>query len=105
MSVEQQHVIDAIGIENSSGTVMLTITDHLEWHNEHLLLLQEKLNTYISFVENEDIYETYPKAKNRKICINLICKFEPTELGRQFLTKAASILHGAGIDFSLNVAP
>lgn len=39
MSIEDQDSIDAIGIDNE-GVVVLTISDHLEWDDKHLLLLQ-----------------------------------------------------------------
>lgn len=72
MSVDQINVVDFIGVDNSTGHVVLTITDHIEWidgDSEHLLLLQEKLNTYLSFVESGEILETYPDAKDRPVLL------------------------------------
>lgn len=47
MSIDQSETVDIIS-QAPDGTVVLTISDHLEWdaENEHLLLLQEKLNSY-----------------------------------------------------------
>ena len=48
LSVEETNVIDAIGLDNATGDVVPTIIDHLEWSEddkEHLLLLQEKINS------------------------------------------------------------
>lgn len=42
MSIEQADVIDAIVVDKETGQVVLTISDHLEWGDDHLLLLQEK---------------------------------------------------------------
>lgn len=97
MSVEQANIIDFIGIEKGSGAVNLTISDHLNWDKQHLLILQHKLNSYITFVESEEIYTAYPDAKNRMICINIICKFEPTSDARNFLESVRSVLDTAGI--------
>ncbi|MGO8134287.1 DUF6572 domain-containing protein, partial [Rhizobium ruizarguesonis] len=55
MALDETNVIDAIGVDKATGELVLTITDHLEWKgsdSEHLLLLQEKLNTYLGFVES-----------------------------------------------------
>ena len=53
MSVENSQVIDAISI-NPQDVVVLTISDHLEWdeENEHLLLLQNKINAYLGVIES-----------------------------------------------------
>ena len=77
MSIDQTNVVDAIGVDNATGDVVLTIADHLEWtgsDNEHLLLLQEKLNTYLSFVESGELLEAYPDAKGRTVLIDVVCK-------------------------------
>lgn len=78
MSVDQTNVIDAIGIDNVTGDLVLTIADHREWKecsNEHLLLLQEKLNTYLRFVESGEISQTYMDAKDRSVLIDVVCKY------------------------------
>jgi hypothetical protein len=48
MSIEQIDVVDFVSIDKNSGDAWLTISDHLTWdrnEGEHLLLLQNKLNT------------------------------------------------------------
>ena len=62
MSVEQADVIDFVSIDEEDN-VVLTISDHLEWdmENEHLLILQDKINAYLSSIESGDIYEKYAK--------------------------------------------
>ena len=42
MSVENFKVIDVVGIDKNES-VILTVSDHLEWdeENEHLLILQK----------------------------------------------------------------
>lgn len=47
MSIEDQDSVDVIGV-NESGIVVLTISDHLKWDDDHLYLLQEKINTYLA---------------------------------------------------------
>lgn len=97
MSIEQTDVIDAIGTEIPSGLVVLTISDHLDWNNDHLCLLQEKLNVYLSFIESGEIYSTYPSAKDQELAVSIICKYRPNPEGYDFLLKATSVLAAAGI--------
>lgn len=100
MSVDQIRVVDAISIENATGNVVLTVSDHLEWDidtNEHLLVLQEKLNTYLAFVESGEILESYPDAEGRDVVISIACKFPPNELARNFFDRAIAVVDGAGM--------
>ena len=84
---------------------MLYITDHLAWSesdNEHLLLLQEKLNAYFRFVESGELLETYPDAKDRTVLIDVVCKYPPSQQAQGFCSKAAQIAEGAGMKFRLS---
>jgi len=100
MTIEQINKIDAIGISNKSGDLILTISDHLEWNKsdrDHLLLLQEKLNRYLAFVESGEISEYYADTKNKNIVIKVIGKYSLNEEAERFFFKAQSIVKEAGI--------
>ena len=101
MNIEQIKIVDFIS-RAEDGTVVLTVSDHLDWdaQNEHLLLLQEKLNAYLRFLESGEIYDAYPGAKGAKFLINLVCRFHPTESALDFLERAQSIIESAGFGFS-----
>lgn len=100
MSIDQTSVVDAIGVDNSSGDVILTITDHLEWSsNDHLLMLQEKLNAYLSFVESGEILNTLTDAKGRNVLINVVCKYPPDKSGVDFLNQVTGFIESAGMKF------
>src|SRR6266540_2021756 len=64
MSISETDKIDVIGIDSASGDVILTVSDHLDWEDvgTHLLQLQEKLNTYLAFIESGEMLESYPKS-------------------------------------------
>jgi len=105
MSIDQTEIIDAIGIDNFSGDVILTMTDHLKWGaHHHLLMLQEKLNTYLRFVESGEILEIFPDAKERNVLISLQCQYPPDKNGVKFLNQVSGFIKGAGINFSVSVA-
>ena len=99
MSLEQVNIIDAIGIDNITGYVVLTISDPFEWvdTNEHLLMLQEKVNMYLSFVESGEIFDVYPNAHDKPVLIDVIHKFYPNSMGQEFYNKIIPIIERAGM--------
>lgn len=99
MTVEQISVIDAIGTNTSTGAVHLTVSDHLEWNQEHIATLQEKLNSYLAFVESGEINSAYPNAVGRKIVIDLVLKHRPNKEATSFLSKVGEIIESSGLSF------
>ena len=83
MSILEENVIDSASIEN--GILILTISDHLKWDNEHLFLLQEKINSYIQYIESGQIFEDFGESSYETIEIQLIYKYKPNENYRKFL--------------------
>ncbi len=102
MSIEQTNVVDAVGVDNVTGEVVLTITDQIEWtgsDNEHFLLLQEKLNTYLGFVESGEIFDTYPNAKGKGVLIDVVYKYPLNQQAQEFYSKVIRIVEGSGMKF------
>lgn len=100
MSVDQTNVIDAIGIDKVTGDLVMTIADHLEWSgsdSDHLMLLQEKLNTYLSFVESGEVFEVYPDAKGRAVLIDVVCKYPLNQQAQRFYSRVSQIVDAAGL--------
>ena len=104
MSVEYLEVIDIISID-LNGNAVLTISDELKWENinEHLFILQNKINAYLNAIESGTLYESYPNARDRQICINLISKYEPNDEAIEFLNKTKVILETVGYLFTFKV--
>jgi uncharacterized protein DUF6572 len=99
MSIEETNAIDFASIDRASGDLLLTITDHLPWdHNEgnHLVLLQNKFNAYLRFVESGEVFEKVPDAKGRSIVINVVGKFSLSEKADRFFELARSRIEEAG---------
>ena len=53
MSVVDNKTVDGVALTDDKKGIILLITDHLEWKDEyqHLIMLQAKINAYISFLE------------------------------------------------------
>jgi len=100
MSIEQTGKVDYVTIANESGDVLLTISDHLPWvekEDEHLIFLQEKLNTYLRFIESGEMIKEFPHAKGRGVAINVVSKFPLTHQAELFIEKSRAALKEAGI--------
>jgi hypothetical protein len=100
MPIDDVELIDLIGIDNETDKVILTISDHLDWKNEflHLKLLQAKLNAYLKFIESGEIYESYLKAKNKAIVIQIVKKYSLTRKGEDFFRTTGEIVKNAGFE-------
>ena len=105
MSVDDSRVIDFIGVDKKNGEVILTISDHLDWSDsvQHQIMLQEKLNKYLAFIESGEILESYPDAQNRPVAIKVVFKYRPDAEGLQFLLRAKEVVHSAGIRLQYEV--
>ena len=106
MSMENKEVIDIVTIDKE-GNAVLTITDHLPWdeENEHLLLLQDKINSYLGAIEDGQLYDIYPNAKNRNIVIEIVALDSPNKDGFLFLERVKGILTSAGYGFEFRQKP
>jgi hypothetical protein len=59
--------VDFVSINHKSGDVVLSISDHREWDEdgEHLVLLEEKIDRSLRFIEGGKIYERFPDLKGK----------------------------------------
>jgi hypothetical protein len=99
MTIEQLDVVDITAFDKASGDVWLTISDHLPWdknEGHHLVLLQNKLNAYLSFIESGEIFRKVPNAEGRKIVITIVGKFPLSEKATRFLQLASGAIERAG---------
>lgn len=101
MSVVETDVIDAIGLEKEAQRVFLSIVDALVWdaENVHLYTLQEKINTYLHFIESGELDRALPDGKGFDIAIELILKHMPSDQAINFFDKTTQILLDKGIIF------
>lgn len=96
-----------MGISNTDGSVVLTISDHLDWGDEpnHFALLEKKLGAYLGFITSGQLYEVLPAARGQLVRIELIYQHEPSDLGYRFLTAAKQQLKSAGVELAYRSLP
>jgi len=98
MTVDQTDIVDIISTDVSTGHVVLTISDHLDWSDTsaHQAILQAKFNKYLAFIESGEILSRYRDAKGRPVAIRVVFKFRPDLGGWTFLAKAKDVIESAG---------
>lgn len=91
MTIEDASIVDAIGTNQETGTVHLSVFAHLQWDRRAKLLLEEKINRYLGFIEADELAEVYPSGSGRQIAIDVYCKFRPTDDVVAFFGQAAAV--------------
>jgi hypothetical protein len=100
MSVEQEKVIDILASGKKTNEVELIITDHLSWDEnenpEHLNILQNKINSYLEFIESGELIEKYPEHKGKLAIIKVKGMYPLNEVAKQFYKKSSRAVAFAG---------
>jgi hypothetical protein len=109
MSICETNEIDIVAARSDSSVVKLIIADHLGWADphEHCLLLQEKLNTYITFVESGQLQQMdNPRIPpDAVVVISVVALHEPSPEGTEFLAQATEFLRGVGMTLEVERRP
>jgi len=97
-----------MSVDQKENEVILHITDHHSWEDpksDHPFILQDKINSYLSYIESGEIYENNPEYKGKSIVIKVIGKYPLSEFGEKFYEKATSIVQWAGFDLRFEHKP
>lgn len=92
MSLEQTDKVDAMGLDQRTGHIVLTVADAWNWNDEipHLLALQEKINAYFKFIETGQVWESCESDPAKILRVNVVFRYPPPASALEFLEKAAS---------------
>lgn len=90
MAVDEVNKVDGMGKE--SDQLVLLIADYLDWDAEydHLVILQDKINAYLSFIESKQYQDTYPDEEFSQFWIDIHFKHDITQNCEYFLESIAS---------------
>jgi hypothetical protein len=102
MAVDDPKIVDFVSVDSKGKRAFLTISDHLDWEDayEHQLILQQKLNTYLRFVESGELVERFPDTKGLPVVFDIRFMYEPDESGSRFLERAREVVVSAGFSLS-----
>lgn len=101
MSINEKQQIDMIVV--SDKNVELFIIDYREWEkdekavNEHMFLLQEKVNAYIACYESGELFDIKPEAKGKDIVFRIISRYCVNDTGSWFLSEMVKTLEQINI--------
>ncbi|MDE6473569.1 MAG: hypothetical protein K2L70_00520 [Clostridia bacterium] len=86
MSVVESETVDGVAVNENQ--LKLLISDHLDFNDEynHLLCLQNKINSYLGFIENRQYCEIYPDYKVDSVVIEIHFKYNITDNCKKFIT-------------------
>lgn len=106
MSVIETDKIDGMGKGKENIELILLITDHLDWKNEqeHLMILQDKINSYLGFIESKQYVETYPNDNFENCVIEIHFKNGISENCFKFLDVVAKQVEEFNIKIRAEVA-
>jgi hypothetical protein len=106
MTIAETDKID-IMFRDDEGHAVLVITDHLDWkefnEGDHLVLLQEKINTYLEFVASGQLAEARPDWKNLPVIIQVDAKYGASKKALEFYRAAGKVIAEAGASLVLHV--
>jgi len=99
MALDNVDAVDAIGTENGTSTVVLSILDSWDWNDErsHLVALQAKLNAYLGFIESGQIYQAYPASVGKLLRIDVIARDPIPNAGLELLSEANAVAAKLGV--------
>ena len=103
MSVVDSTVVDGIALSEDKNGIILLITDHLDWSEEyqHLMILQEKINTYLGFLEEKQYEEMYKEETITYGIIEIHFLYSLTDNAEKFLQAVQNQVaqHGIRIQY------
>lgn len=103
LNIEKTNVLDGVAIDENGTTLIMLLSDGMDWHDEgkHLLLLQAKLNNYIAYIESKQYLQQYPKVEFIKIEVKFL--FKETENCKKFLAQIMKLFQENMPNVSLNI--
>ena len=101
MSVSENSKVDGLAIEQDGKTLMMLITDHLDWEKEneytHLMALQAKINAYVEFIESKQYTTVYPYKTFEKFRIEIYFRHGLNDNCNKFINMANEQFSGLNI--------
>ena len=108
MPLDRTDTIDLVSLNASGDEVTAYVVTAASWdeHGDMALQLQKKLKSYVSFMADGMLEETYPEARGKKKRIEVRSKFPLGEVEQQLVTAVHEHWCGAeGIDLLVEIRP
>lgn len=106
MSVKDIDVIDGMGIDTATNTLVLMIIDPYPWgvqEDDHLKTFQTKINHYVAFIESGQYRKAYGSRLFDGFRIELTMKYPCRPAINDFFEAGQQQLRERNIDFVYSV--
>lgn len=106
MSITDKEQIDGIAYDSDEEALILLLTDHLGWENEyeHLIMLQDKINNYISYCETKQYLQIFKCERIIKAVLDIRFLNEPTKNAIDFLQLVQNNVGQLGIKIRCTIS-
>ena len=103
--VSNPKVIDLITRSPKTGDFTLIMVQDRAWDGlpEHLLELQQKVNSYLSFGLDGELHKKHPDSASKRVVIQLDCDDAPDRQTAEFIEQLKAVTRKSGIEFIVNV--
>ena len=103
LNIEKTNTIDGVAYDEKDLKLVLLLADGMDWHDEkkHLLLLQEKINNYIAYIEGKQYLQKYSNVEQIEIQIKFL--FKETDNCKKFLEQVEKIISTSLNNTSINI--
>lgn len=105
MAVTEKDVVDSVAYEDDF--LFLQLYDHLDFEGkfekDHMLMLQDKLNTYIWYIDSKQYREAYLGKEFNNYLIKNFFVFESSILCKEFIIHANKRLGNTNIKIEYTV--
>lgn len=100
MSIDDQGTVDFLVIERGHPKIVLVISDHWDWSQplEHVYALQEKMNTYVGFIESGEVWESASKQSGQTVApgsipieVKVFLRSDPPPMFLEFMGRAREV--------------
>ncbi len=109
--VDNPKIVDLIRVDQQTGEVVLLMVEPRPWTTQahllraHLTQLQNKVDSYLSYVLDGFFVQQYPQYKGKPVCIELECLENPEGPFDEFMKAAAEFSATENINFRFKVVP
>jgi hypothetical protein len=107
-SLQRHDKIDLAALDKTEDRVVLALIETREWSAAigNIHDLQEKLNYYIAYAEQERLVADFPKATGKKIEFRLQTKYTPDQAAMDFIESVRKeVLATRNITLTIQMLP
>ncbi len=103
--VENPASLDAMAFDKEAGEIVLIMVEPRPWDGseERLFQLQEKLNAYLSFALDGELFDAFPQLTGKPIRVQLDCAETPDPVIEHFISNIREHLAVQEMKFAVRV--